>query len=177
MPRLFTGLEIPPDIATGLSLLRGGLSGARWIDVENYHLTLRFIGDIDERTAGDVYSALERVRRPALSVKLDGLSTFGGDKPRAIVATAKAEAPLIELQAEHERLMRRIGIPPEPRKFVPHITLARLRAASAMAVADYLATVGYFPGRMFEAKRFVLFSARASTGGGPYVIEAAYPLG
>ncbi|MEA2758004.1 MAG: 2,3-cyclic 3-phosphodiesterase [Methylobacteriaceae bacterium] len=177
MPRLFTGLEIPPDIATGLSLLRGGLSGARWIDVENYHLTLRFIGDIDERTAGDVYSALERVRRPALSVKLDGLSTFGGDKPRAIVARAKAEAPLIELQAEHERLMRRIGIPPEPRKFVPHITLARLRAASAMAVADYLGTVGYFPGRMFEAKRFVLFSSRASTGGGPYVIEAAYPLG
>jgi 2'-5' RNA ligase len=177
MPRLFTGLEIPPNIATELSLLRGGLSGARWIDVENYHLTLRFIGDIDERTAADVYSALERVRRPPLSVKLDGLSTFGGDKPRAIVAKAKTEAPLIELQAEHERLMRRIGIPPEPRKFVPHITLARLRAASAMAVADYLGTVGYFPGRMFEAKRFVLFSSRASTGGGPYVIEAAYPLG
>jgi 2'-5' RNA ligase len=177
MPRLFTGLQIPPDIASELSMLRGGLSGARWIDVENYHLTLRFIGDIDERTAADVYSALERVRRPPLSVKLDGLSTFGGDKPRAIVAKAKAEAPLIELQAEHERLMRRIGIPPEPRKFVPHITLARLRAASALAVADYLGTVGYFPGRMFEAKRFVLFSSRASTGGGPYVIEAAYPLG
>jgi 2'-5' RNA ligase len=158
-------------------MLRGGLSGARWIDVENYHLTLRFIGDIDERTANDVYSSLERVRRPPLTVTLNGLHTFGGDKPRAIVAKAKAEAPLIELQAEQERLLRRIGIPPEPRKFVPHITLARLRAASAMAVADYLGTRGYFPGRSFEASRFVLFSSRASTGGGPYVIEAAYPLG
>jgi 2'-5' RNA ligase len=177
MPRLFTGLEIPPDLATELSLLRGGLAGARWIDLENYHLTLRFIGDIDDRIAGDVYSALERVRRPPLSVTLDGLSTFGGDKPRAIVAKAKAEPPLMELQAEHERLMRRIGIPPEPRKFVPHITLARLRAASAMAVADYLGARGYFPGRTFEAKRFVLFSSRAATGGGPYVVEAAYPLG
>jgi 2'-5' RNA ligase len=177
MPRLFTGLEIPPDIATELSLLRGGLSGARWIDVENYHLTLRFIGDIDERTASDVYSALERVRRPPLSVTLNGLSTFGGDKPRAIVAKAKPEPPLVELQAEHERLMRRIGIPPEPRKFVPHVTLARLRAASSMAVADYLGARGYFPGRTFAANRFVLFSSRASTGGGPYVIEAAYPLG
>ena len=177
MPRLFTGLEIPPEIATELSMLRGGLSGARWIDVENYHLTLRFIGDIDERTASDVYSALERVRRPPLSVTLDGLSTFGGDKPRAIVAKARAEAPLVELQAEHERLMRRIGIPPEPRKFVPHVTLARLRAAKAMAVADYLGGRGYFPNRTFEANRFVLFSSRASTGGGPYVIEAAYPLG
>jgi 2'-5' RNA ligase len=177
MPRLFTGLEIPPEIATELSMLRGGLSGARWIDVENYHLTLRFIGDIDERTASDVYSTLERVRRPPLRVTLDGLSTFGGDKPRAIVAKARAEAPLVELQAEHERLMRRIGIPPEPRKFVPHVTLARLRAASALAVADYLGARGYFPNRTFEADRFVLFSSRASTGGGPYVIEAAYPLG
>jgi 2'-5' RNA ligase len=177
MPRLFTGLEIPPDIATELSMLRGGLSGARWIDVENYHLTLRFIGDIDERTATDVYSALERVRRPPLSVTLNGLSTFGGDKPRAIVAKAKAEPPLVELQAEHERLLRRIGIAPEPRKFVPHVTLARLRQASAIAVADYFGARGYFPGRTFEANRFVLFSARASIGGGPYVVEAAYPLG
>ena len=177
MPRLFTGLEIPADIATELSMLRGGLSGARWIDVENYHLTLRFIGDIDERTASEVYSELERVRRPPLSVTLNGLSTFGGDKPRAIVAKAKPEPPLVDLQAEHERLMRRIGIPPEPRKFVPHVTLARLRQASAMAVADYLGARGYFPGRTFEANRFVLFSSRASTGGGPYVVEAAYPLG
>ncbi len=117
------------------------------------------------------------MRRPPLSVTLDGLSTFGGDKPRAIVAKAKAAPPLVELQAEHERLMRRIGIPPEPRKFVPHVTLARLRAASAMAVADYLGTRGYFLNRTFEANRFVLFSSRASTGGGPYVVEAAYPLG
>jgi 2'-5' RNA ligase len=177
MPRLFTGLEIPRDIATELSMMRGGLSGARWIDIENYHLTLRFIGDIDERTANDVYSSLERVRRPSLTVTLNGLDTFGGDKPRAIVAKAKAESPLVELQAEHERLLRRIGIPPEPRKFVPHVTLARLRAASALAVADYLGARGYFPGRSFEANRFVLFSSRASTGGGPYVVEAAYPLG
>ncbi|GAC1339779.1 MAG: RNA 2',3'-cyclic phosphodiesterase [Beijerinckiaceae bacterium] len=176
MPRLFTGLEIPPDIAMELSMLRGGLFGARWIDVENYHLTLRFIGDIDERTAGDVYSALERVRRPPIAVTIDALSTFGGDKPRAIVAKAKPAPALVDLQAEHERLMRRLGMPPEPRKFVSHVTLARLRAASAMAVADYLGGRGYFPGRTFEANRFVLFSARASTGGGPYVVEAVYPL-
>ena len=47
MPRLFTGLEIPAEIGQTLSNLRGGLPGARWIDPENYHVTLRFIGDID----------------------------------------------------------------------------------------------------------------------------------
>ncbi len=177
MPRLFTGLEIPLALASELALLRGGLSGARWIDVENYHLTLRFIGDIDDKTANEVAAVLETVRRPAFTVRLDELGSFGGDRPRAIVARAKPSQPLIELQAEQERLMRRIGIPPEPRKFTPHITLARLRGASTMAVADYLAMRGGFFSRSFEAERFVLFSSRDSVGGGPYIVEAAYPLG
>ena len=45
MPRLFTALEIPDDVREQLSLLRGGLPGARWIDAENYHITLRFVGE------------------------------------------------------------------------------------------------------------------------------------
>lgn len=176
MPRLFTGIEIPSDLATDLSMLRGGLSGARWIDAENYHLTLRFIGDIDDSTACDVHSILETIRHPPFTVTIEGLSSFGGAKPRALVAKAKAATPLLELQARHESLMRRIGIAPEPRKFTPHVTLARLRAASCAGVAEYLSARGYFFSRRFEANRFVLFSARSSTGGGPYVVEAAYPL-
>ena len=177
MPRLFTGLEIPSDLAMDLSMLRGGLSGARWIDAENYHLTLRFIGDIDDSTAWDIHSILEKIRQPPFTVTIEGLSSFGGSKPRALVAKAKAATPLLELQAQQERLMRRIGIAPEPRKFTPHVTLARLRATSCAGVAEYLSARGYFLSRRFEARRFVLFSSRASTGGGPYVVEAAYPLG
>jgi len=176
MPRLFTGLEIPHDLAMDLGMMRGGLYGARWIDVENYHITLRFIGDIDDATARDVHSSLEQIKRKPFEVTIETLGSFGGDKPRAIVARAKPATPLVELQAQQERLLRRIGIPPEPRKFTPHVTLARLRAASSMAVADYLSSRGYFLSRRFEARRFVLFSSRASTGGGPYVVEAAYPL-
>ncbi|QXX75030.1 RNA 2',3'-cyclic phosphodiesterase [Methylovirgula sp. HY1] len=177
MPRLFTGLEIPSDVALDLANMRGGISGARWIDVENYHLTLRFIGDIDAAAARDVFTTLAQIRRRPFTVTLETLDSFGGGRPRAIVAKAKPAQPLVELQAEQERLMRRIGIPPEPRKFTPHVTLARLRDASTTAVAAYLSARGFFFSRRFEATRFVLFSARASTGGGPYVVEAAYPLG
>lgn len=177
MPRLFTGLEIPSDIALDLANLRGGLFGARWIDVENYHITLRFIGDIDHATARDVYATLGQIRRSPFTVTLEALDSFGGGRPRAIIAKAKPAQPLVELQAEQERLMRRIGIPPEPRKFTPHVTLARLRDASAPAVAEYLSARGCFYSRRFEANRFVLFSSRNSVGGGPYVVEAAYPLG
>lgn len=176
MPRLFTGIELPAHLADELSMMRGGLSGARWIDVENYHITLRFIGDIDEDSAREVHEALERIRRPAFTVTLSGLDAFGGDRPRAIVATAKPNQPLIDLQAEQERLMRRLGMPGESRKFVPHVTLARLKQTSPMAVADYLAVRGWLESRAFEVDHFTLFSSRDSVGGGPYVAEAVYPL-
>ena len=176
MPRLFTGLEIPSALADELAMMRGGLSGARWIDVENYHLTLRFIGDIDKPTADAVDEVMVQIRRKPFTVTLEGLDYFGGDKPRAIVAKAQASSALIDLQAEQERLIRRIGIAPEPRRFTPHVTLARLRQASVEAVAHYLGTRGFLS-RRFEADRFVLFSSRDSVGGGPYVVEAAYPLG
>ncbi len=175
MPRLFTGLEIPADLASELAILRGGLSAARWVEPEDYHLTLRFIGDIDEATASDIDLELGRIRRQPFAVTLEGLSWFGGDKPRAIVSRVQPSAPLAELHAEHERLVRRAGVPPEPRKFTPHVTLARLRNASTLAVADYLGARGFLT-RRFTAERFVLFSSRDSVGGGPYVVEAAYPF-
>jgi len=177
MPRLFTGLEIPPALASELSMLRGGLSGARWIDTENYHLTLRFIGDIDEPTAEEIHVALERIRLRPFTVTIEGLASFGGAKPRALIAKATAEPALVELQAQQERLIRRTGVPPDGRKFIPHVTLARLRTATCTAVAEYLSARGGFFARQFEATRFVLFSSRASVGGGPYIVEAAYPLG
>lgn len=176
MPRLFTALEIPALVARDLAALRGGLPGARWIDAENYHVTLRFIGDVDDAMAHDVEHTLAAIRRQPFSVSLDQLTSFGGDKPRAIVARARSEPALIELQAEQERLLRRIGASPEPRKFVPHVTLARLRGASSSAVAAYLGARGYFPPLRFEATRFVLYSSRDSVGGGPYLVEAEYPL-
>jgi 2'-5' RNA ligase len=82
----------------------------------------------------------------------------------------------MELQAEHERLMQRVGLEPEGRKFTPHVTLARLRDSSSRQVADYLAIRPFLAPLSFRVTRFVLFSARASVGGGPYLVEAAYPL-
>jgi 2'-5' RNA ligase len=175
MPRLFTGIELPSEVTAGLAALRGGLPGARWIDPENYHLTLRFIGDVDGPTANEIMHALGRVERRTFELKLAGLDQFGGRKPRSVFAVAAGD-PLIDMQAEHERLLRRIGIEAEARKYTPHVTLARLKDSSAREVADYLAARGAYRSAPFPVSRFVLFSAKASIGGGPYVIEAAYPL-
>ena len=176
MPRLFTGLELPSGIGQMLSFLRGGLPGARWIDPENYHVTLRFIGDIEDGMAHEVASMLTRVSRRPFELRLQGLSSFGGRKPRAVVAAIAPVPPLLELQADHERLMQRVGLEPEGRKYTPHVTLARLRDSSSRQVADYLSERGLFRTEPFTVDRFVLFSSRASVGGGPYVIEEVFPL-
>ena len=177
MPRLFTGVEIPTTIGQALASLRGGLPGARWIDPENYHLTLRFIGDVDDTTAHEVASMLGRIKRGGFDLHMDGVSSFGGRKPRAVVAKVAPAQALFDVQAEQERMMQRIGLEPEGRKFMPHVTLARLRDSSSRQVADYLAARGLFRTSPFRVERFVLFSSRASVGGGPYVVEASYPLG
>jgi RNA 2',3'-cyclic 3'-phosphodiesterase len=176
MPRLFTGVEIPEALAERLSRFRGGLAGARWIDPENYHLTLRFIGDIDMVDAEAVAEALYRVRRSPFPIRITGLGVLGTKKPHAIVATFAPSPALSELQAEHERIIQRLGLPPEGRKYTPHVTLARIRHGHPRDIADYLSLRGGFTAEPFTVDRFVLFSSRNSVGGGPYIVEEAYDL-
>ena len=177
MPRLFTGLELPEAVVGQLALARGGIVGARWLEPDDYHITLRFIGDVDGRAAREIAETLGDISRPKAWVRFEGLSWFGGDKPRAIVAKVKADPALMDLQAEQERRLRRIGLEPETRKYTPHVTLARVRGVAQTAVADYFAARGALLAEAFMAERFVLYSARDGSGGGPYVVEAAYPLG
>ena len=177
MPRLFTGLEVPSETAFLLSLKRGGLTGARWVDPENYHITLRFIGDVDGQTANEVADSLDRLANSMrFTVRLTHLGSFGGDKPRALFAGVEPSESLTRLQAAQERVLQRAGLPPEGRKFVPHVTLARLRGTSAGELARFIAEAGRFEPLSFPVGRFVLFSSRDSVGGGPYVVEQSYPL-
>ncbi|PYB74063.1 MULTISPECIES: RNA 2',3'-cyclic phosphodiesterase [Rhizobium] len=176
MPRLFTALEIPRNAAMSLSLLRGGLPGARWIDVENYHITLRFIGDVDGRTADEIVDRLDRIDRPEFSLTLNGIGSFGSKKPHSIWAGVSAAPELYALQGEIERICQRLGLAPDPRKFTPHVTLARLKASRLDDVVHYLGGRGDFHTLPFKVSRFVLLSSKESVGGGPYLTEEIFPL-
>ncbi|MCL2715142.1 MAG: RNA 2',3'-cyclic phosphodiesterase [Alphaproteobacteria bacterium] len=177
MPRLFTALEIPAPVAAALAGMRGGLPGAHWVDPENYHITLCFIGDVDGRSADEIVSTLSSVRRAPLEVTIDDLAVFGGGgRPRAVIAGVGETRALLELQAEQERRLRRLDVELEDRNYFPHVTLARVRQVPGRDLATYLSLHSGFPALSFTASRFVLFSSRASTGGGPYVVEAAYEL-
>jgi 2'-5' RNA ligase len=176
MPRLFSAIEIPTGVAERLTMLRAGLTGARWVDPENYHLTLRFIGDVDGATARDFTAALGAIMAAPFELEVSGLGSFGGGKPRAIFAGISPSQGLEALQRANERAAREAGLPPEGRNYKPHVTLARLKGARAEAVAAYLERQGGIGPEPFTVSRFVLYSSRNSVGGGPYVVEAAYPL-
>lgn len=176
MPRLFTALEIPRDATLSLSLLRGGLLGARWIDVENYHLTLRFIGDVEGHIADEIVHALDRINKPEFTLTLSGVGVFGGKKPHSIYAGVAHSPELYALQEQMERICQRLGLPADARKFTPHVTIARLKNLRDEDVIRYLTAHGSFMSMPFKVGRFTLMSSRESTGGGPYIIEEAWPL-
>ncbi|MEO1198689.1 MAG: RNA 2',3'-cyclic phosphodiesterase [Pseudomonadota bacterium] len=177
MPRLFVALEVPPLVSQQIAMLRGGLPGARWIDPENHHITLRFIGDIDDHIAHEAEDCLFGIRRDPVMVDLDGLGVFGGNKPHSLFVRVRPTSDLVALNGDIERRLRRIGLKPETRNFTPHVTVARLRGVSPRAAASYLGLRGGFGIPAFEADRFVMYSSRAREGGGPYVVEQTYPLG
>jgi len=176
MPRLFTGLRIPTEIAQDLALLRGGLAGARWIEPEDYHVTLRFIGDVGLPLAREIHCELARIQREPLAIALNEIDSFGGTKPRALVIRVRATPDLIALQAQHDRAILRAGGSRDTRKFSPHVTLARLRNTSPSQIAHFLGARTGPRTWNFTANEFELFSARDSVGGGPYLTEAIYPL-
>ena len=177
MPRLFTALEIPPDVRSAISAERGGLPGARWIDPENYHMTLRFIGDVDDALARDIASVLGQVRRSGFEMRFNGLSSFGGRKPRAVVASAMPSQSVMELQAEHERLMQRVGLEPEGRKYTPHVTLARFKNPEESKVAAFMQQHNLFSSEEFEIDEFILYQSHQTKNGSVYEAVREYPLG
>jgi len=176
MIRLFTAIEIPDAVRARLSLLQGGVPGARWTPVENLHLTLRFIGEVDEPTAGDIDHVLSGIREKAFDLALRGVGEFGGREPRAIWAGVAPNASLQHLVAKIESALQRMGLAAETRKYTPHVTFARLRDAPAAKVREFLGAHGPFDSGPFTARAYTLFSSFQSSKGSLYRAEHTYPL-
>jgi 2'-5' RNA ligase len=176
MPRLFTAVEVPRALTERLAELRPPLAGAKWIEAEDMHITLRFVGDIDNRAADEFCAALAAVDEPAFELRLAAFGVFGGREPRSLWAGVEENRWLDTLARANDRAARVAGLPPDKRAFRPHVTLARLRGAGQDAVAEVLGQLGNFRSESFPVDRFVLLSSRPKTGGGPYVVEEAFPL-
>jgi len=177
MIRLFVGLGFPVEIRERLSMMRGGVPGARWTAPDNFHLTLRFIGDVPEDVAEDCRVAFLGLRARAFDLTLSGVGVFGeGDRARVLWAGVERSEPLLHLQTKVESAMVRAGIAGEPRKFAPHVTLARLNRPPPDRVGRFLEEWGAFRAGPARMERIILYQSLSMEGGPLYRPVETHPL-
>ena len=176
MHRLFVAIR-PPEMITDLLLdLMEGISGARWQDEEQLHLTLRFIGEVDRHVAADVHAALGALHHPAFDLALSGTGMFDRrGVPSILWAGVSPQEPVRTLHKKIDHAMGRVGLEPERRSFHPHITLARL-GRGAGAVDSFLDKSGGFPSPGFRVNSFGLYESRLTPNGAIYSELEIYPL-
>ena len=180
MFRLFIAIALPETVRAGLTLLQSGVPGARWVPAENFHLTLRFIGEVDGLVARDIDTELLRLRSPGFELAIAGVGHFGdGAAMRALYAAVPANPALSQLQAKVDSAIAMAHVAPERRKFVPHVTLARFGKQPDIGhhLAQFMASHALFKSDPFAVETFGLYSSFASKSGSVYRLEAEYPLG
>ena len=177
MMRLFVALPIPPELREQLTLLAGGIPGARWIPAENYHLTLRFIGQVQSWQAQDVDEALANIRARPFHLSLRGVGTFekAGRICSLHVGVEKTDA-LAMLQTKVERALQQVGFEPERKRFAPHVALARTDKAPPEKLVSFVQAHNLFRAPPMPVERFTLFSSRLGKEQAHYIPEVEYGL-
>ena len=176
MLRLFAALPIRSDIADQLVPLQQGVPGAKWRPRENFHITLRFFGDVDPNLAVDLDMALGEIKAPQMKIALSGVGWFGTREPYSLWAGVAFNAALAELASVFERPARRLGLHLEKRKYQPHVTLAYCHHTLPEDAARFADKHKGFKTPEFWADRFYLYSSQLGNGPSRYRIEAEYPL-
>lgn len=180
MLSLFTAIEIPQILRSQLMALQQADNGAwdaNWVPEENFHITIAYIGQVDEPMAGEIDSELSRIRAGAFEARMRGVNAFGGAKPQMMHAVVEPSHHLTYLHDKTITILRRLGVKIERSKYVPHVTLARPRHAPPERVQRWIADNNLFDSGPFPVDRFVLFSSHKMGDGRHYEPERDYPLG
>jgi RNA 2',3'-cyclic 3'-phosphodiesterase len=175
--RLFVAIDPPADIREQLAALCCGLPDARWVQPEQLHLTLCFIGEVDGSTFLDIREALPEIQTSPFPLRLRGVGFFPPrGLPKVVWVGIDPCEPLMVLQRKITTRLFQLSVELENRKFSPHITLARLQHTPASKVGKYLAINGLFGSEPFVADRFVLYSSVLGKKGASHFVEQVYPL-
>ena len=173
MLRLFVGIALPPPLKLQLSLIASGVPGAKWVDPGNYHVTLRFIGEVDEGQAADIDDALVQIRAPRFELTLATVGHFG---LRMLWVGIERNPALQHLHKKIESALNRLGFAPEERRYTPHVTLARLKGTHERKLQAYLSEHALFRAPPIPVERFSLVASYLTKSGAIYEDQADYAL-
>jgi 2'-5' RNA ligase len=177
VPRLFIALEPPLEIKQPLLQLSRAMSGARWQTAAQMHITLIFIGDVDNSRLSELKQSLAQITAAPLTLTIKGVDYFGSNRyPRVLYAKIEPNPAVNKLHKQLYSVISDLGLPLEKRKYQPHITLARLDRTPYPSIAHFLQAEALLKSESFQLDTFHLFSSKLTAMGSDYRIEASFPL-
>ncbi len=178
MYRLFVAVDLPEKVKESIKDICSGLMDARWVDIQQLHLTLRFIGEVDERQFKAIMTSLADISESPFYLTLQSVGCFPPKRPPRVlwVGIERSDSLMSLAEKTEQVLVEKNGIEPENRKFSPHITIARFRESSPAKVADYLARNSSFRTETFLVDSFYLYSSTITSAGAIHRREASYFL-
>ena len=177
MIRLFIAIDIPEAIRMELEGLGRSIPNARPVPVDQLHLTLKFIGEVEENRILDIDDALKEINQAEFPLCLKGVGTFPPrGAPRILWAGVNPVDRIIALRNSIERTLAAIGIPRDKRKFVPHLTLARLNNCPIHPLQQCLAGNAFLQTPEFQVEDFHLYSSWLTRKGALHTLQSSYPL-
>ena len=177
MYRLFVAIDLPDDVKKRIADICRDLPGARPVSREQLHLTIRFIGDVDEDTFASAREALAGITGASFPLTIRGIGHFPpGKLPRVLWAGLEDSPPLMELQQQVELALVEAGIMPDARRFSPHLTLARLKETPPAKAALLEEQQRDLVAGPFTIEEFHLYSSTLNRAGAIHVKMQTYPL-
>jgi 2'-5' RNA ligase len=175
--RLFVAIRPPQEVRDLLIDAMDDSPALRWVGDEQLHLTLRFIGEVERPMANDIAGTLDRLRSQAFDLRIKGVGKFEQRNGGAVWAGVEPRDPVIALAAKVERALQQIGLEPERRSFMPHVTLARWNRRNAEAISAFIRRNADLHSERFAVDRFTLFESKLSRHGAHYDEIASFSLG
>ncbi len=188
--RLFLAVDLDEPTRRAVARLARGLAdrlaasfkrGARWVEPDNLHLTVRFIGEVSDEQAARVREVVQsRLATPAFELTLGGLGVFppGGAARVLWVGVVEGASELAALHDELEARLRALGEPPEDRPFTAHLTLARFKDLDRRQSDALRAAIREGPGAVGSCRvdAVTLYQSRLSPAGPTYTPLVRTPL-
>jgi RNA 2',3'-cyclic 3'-phosphodiesterase len=178
MSRLFVALDLPEEIKRSLEPLGTGLGDVRWLEPGQQHLTLRFLGQLDNGWTREVADALALVPGIPFELRLKGIGHFPlRGEPRVLWVGVEKSLELQRLKRRIDRVLDQAGLSPDARKFAPHVTIARIRGPlSPTRLGTYLMRHSLYRSEAFAVSSFHLYSSWPRSDGAEHQIEVSYEL-
>lgn len=175
--RLFIAIELPDNLKAALGRLRVDIPGARWVPPEQLHLTLAFLGEVEETAVGELGKALALIQMYPFQLSFSGTGCFPNrHRPRVLWAGVEPQPRLMQFAARVHEVVLACGIPQEDRPFSPHITLARLKFPAVREVDAFLAMPQKQELLPFPVSEFTLFQSMLTQKGASHVPIRIFPL-